>query len=59
MTKKKIKAWEIKIGNYLWLVSSTQKPTVKESKVRGLRFDKIIIDETIKNGSKILAKNKR
>ena len=45
--KKKLTVWEIRIGKALWCVLSEKKPTIKKSKIRGLEFDKIIIDEVI------------
>ena len=43
-----LKPWEIGIGNKLWLVLAKSKPTIKKSKVRGLEFDTIVVDEAIK-----------
>ena len=40
------KTYSIKINNTLWLVMSDKKPIVKEEKeIRGLKFNKVIIDE--------------
>jgi len=47
MKKSEQKAWEIRIGNKLWLVIAERKPTIKESKVRGLKCNAIIIDEIV------------
>lgn len=41
-----MKKYSITIGNKMWLVLSDKKPTVKEEKeIRGLKFNKVIIDE--------------
>jgi len=40
--------WEIRIGSKIWLVVAETKPTIKESKVHGLEYDMVIIDELIK-----------
>jgi len=50
--KKKLKSWEIKIGNKLWLVLAEKKPTIKPSKIKGLEFNSVIVDETI-NGAEL------
>ena len=47
--KINLKSWEIQIGKRLWLVLSEEKPVVKKSKMRGKKFDTIIIDELINN----------
>jgi hypothetical protein len=46
---EELRAWEIKVGNMLYLVLAKDKPTIKRSEVNGLKFDKIIIDEVIAN----------
>lgn len=54
--KKDLVPWEIKIGKTFWLVLSESKPTVEKSKIRGLKFDKIIVDENIEINEKLLNK---
>jgi len=46
--KKDFIPWEIRIGNKLWFVLAEKKPTIKKSKVRGLKYDAIIMDEITK-----------
>lgn len=45
---KKQQCWEIKIGNKLWLVLTDKKPIIKKSKVVGIEFNAVIVDEIIK-----------
>lgn len=43
-----MKTYSIKIGKTIWLVVSDKKPIVaEESKIRGIRFNKVILDEAL------------
>jgi hypothetical protein len=44
----KMKQYEIKMGNTIWLVFSYEKPSIKEvkmSQIRCHRYDRFIVDE--------------
>ena len=43
----KLKSWEIRIGNKIWVVLSKNKPTIKRSKSRGSELDPLKIAKQI------------
>ena len=47
MKTNNLKSWEIQVGSKLWLVLCEKKPTIKESKIKGKRFDLCVVDEHI------------
>jgi hypothetical protein len=45
--KKKLKTYEVKIGNKLWIVLGHTKPKIMEidKSIRGLKIEKIFVEE--------------